>query len=358
MIGVHRRRGFTLVELLVVIAIIGILVALLLPAIQAAREAARRAECSNNLKQFGIALHNYHDTYNKFPAGIGANVRNSLDPTVLTDHGWEAWGGIGPLLAFMEQQALHDQLDWRVYWNNNATNAMVPISMRVLTNTRIDGFVCPSDPGADTKYTSNMSPISYNLSHGPCSSWDVSSGREVGMFDRHYWSSFSDILDGTANTIAMAEARLGRNSGMWDARTRDPSYRVTGTGNLLQSPVIGHNRTFTNSAIDIARINNYYQNCLVMYDSGSGWNSSSDEQGRFWAAGRALWASYITTLIGPNAGPSCDNDTSVTTMDVKEPSSYHPGGALVLRADGSAGMVDDSINQAVWIALGSTKSGD
>ncbi len=358
MIGTHRRQGFTLVELLVVIAIIGILVALLLPAIQAAREAARRTECGNNLKQFGIALQNYHDTYKRFPAGIGPPVRNSLDPTVLADHGWEAWGGVAPLTAFLEQKQLFEQIDWSVYWNNNQTNVLVPISMRKLTSSRIKGFTCPTDPGSTAKYTSNMGPISYNLSHGPCSGWDVHSGREVGMFDRNYWCKFADIVDGTTNTIAMAEARIGRNAGRWDPRKRDPSYRVVTGSALTQYPAIGHNRTFTNAGVDIARINVYYQNCVEMYDTSQGWHGSSDEQGRFWAAGRALWAPYITTLIGPNAGPSCDQDTSVTTMDVKEPSSFHPDGAMVLRADGSTSLESDSINQAVWIALGSTRSGD
>lgn len=354
MIGTHRKQGFTLVELLVVIAIIGILVALLLPAIQAAREAARRAECTNNLKQFGLALQNYHDTYHKFPAAVGPSVCNNPGDSPC-DNGWEAWGGIAPLTAFLELQQLYDQCDWNYYWNWNASGTD---DNRFVADTRIDGFTCPSDPASRVEYTSNMGPISYNLSHGPCASWDVSAGREVGMFDRGYWGSFSDILDGTANTIAMSEAMIGRNAGIWDTSARDPSYRVVTGSALTQNPSIGHNRTFTNSAVDIATINTYFQNCLSMYDSGSGWNGSSDEQGRFWVAGRALWASYITTLVGPNAGPSCDQDTSVTTMDIKEPSSYHPGGVLTLRADGSTSLESDDIDQAVWIALGSTKSGD
>lgn len=353
--SLRPKRGFTLVELLVVIAIIGILVALLLPAIQAAREAARRSECTNNLKQFGIALHNYHDTYKKFPAAVGPSVCNNPSDTPC-DNGWEAWGGIAPLTAFLEQQQLFEQCDWNYYWNWDDTSATN--DNRSVTDTRIDGFTCPSDPASSSAYTTNMGPISYNLSHGPCSIWDVGSGQEIGMFDRTYWGSFSDILDGTANTIAMAEAMIGRNSGMWDTGTRDPSYVVITGSALTQSPVISNSRTFTNSAADLATINAYYQNCLSMYDSGSGYNSAFDEQGRFWTAGRAVWASYVTTLIGPNAGPGCDQDTSVTTTDIKEPSSYHPGGVLALRADGSTKFESNDIDQAVWIALGSTKSGD
>ena len=162
MIGIRRRPGFTLVELLVVIAIIGILVALLLPAIQAAREAARRAECSNNLKQFGVALHNYHDTFNKFPAGIGPAVKAT--PTATVWDGWNAWGGIAPLTGFLEQQQLYDQIVWDVYWNWNASGTN---DNRFVADTRVDGFTCPSDPGSRVSYTSNMGPISYNLSHGP-----------------------------------------------------------------------------------------------------------------------------------------------------------------------------------------------
>ncbi len=350
--SIRRSRAFTLVELLVVIAIIGILVALLLPAIQAAREAARRAKCTNNLKQFGLALHNYHDTYGTFPAGIGPGTHSGN----ATAENREAWGGIASMLPFLEEQALYDKVNFNYYWYS-AGNALAPDRNLDVSNTRMAGFTCPSDPGARGP-RSDGSPISYNFSHGPQSSWSVGASYRVGFVTRAVWGTFADITDGTSNSIAMAEARIGLNRGMWDPTKVEPYYRVVGTGNLLQSPVLGSSRTFTNQAVDLATINTYYQNCLSMYASGSGWNADSDDQGRFWSAGRGLWAPYITTLVGPNAGPSCDNDTSVTTVDVKDPSSYHPGGALCLSADASVDMVSNDIDQATWISMGTINAGD
>ena len=348
----RRRQGFTLVELLVVIAIIGILIALLLPAVQAAREAARRSECANNMKQLGLALHNYHDTYKRFPTGCGPCTYAT--PGATACDGWNGWGGFAALTAFMEQRALYDRITWDIYWNWNASGTN---DNRFVADSFVDGFTCPSDPAAELDY-GNMGPTSYNLSHGPTSHWDVNNGQVVGMFDRLYYGKFADVRDGTSNTIAMAEGRLGRNAGMWDPSRVDPRYRVCNVGALTQSPAIGASRTFTNSATDIARINSYLQGCLSAYASGSGWNGENDRQGRFWVSGRAFWASYCTTLKGPNAGPACDQDTSVTTIDFKEPSSYHPGGAQTLRADGSAHFESETIDQATWIALGSMNGGD
>ena len=95
-----------------------------------------------------------------------------------------------------------------------------------------------------------------------------------------------------------------------------------------------------------------------MYDSGSGWNGSSDEQGRFWSAGRVFWGPYITTLVKPNAGPACDTDNSVTDIDVKEPSSYHSTIVQVAKCDGSVSQVSENIDQLVWIAAGSINGSD
>jgi len=348
------RRGFTLVELLVVIAIIGILIALLLPAVQAAREAARRSQCSNNLKQLGLALHNYHDTYKTFPTGCGPGVYNT--PAGTGPYTWNAWGGIAPMIAFMEQRALADLIVWDVYWNWNAAGTN---DNRAVADSFVDGLLCPSDPASDYDY-GNMGPSSYGLSHGPTASWDVGNGLVVGMFDRLFWCRMADIRDGTSNTIAMAEGRLGRNMGMWDPSKRDARYRVVVGSALTQSPVLGaHSRTFTNSAVDMARINTYHQQCLQMYDAGSGGSfGESDRQGRFWVSARAFWGPHITTLVAPNAGPACDQDSSITTIDMKEPSSYHPGGAQTLKADGSGTFVSETIDQATWIAQGSMNAGE
>lgn len=363
-----RSRGFTLVELLVVIAIIGILVALLLPAVQAAREAARRMQCSNKLKQLGVALHNYHDTHKSFPASSNVCARNSVGGAC---DGWLGWSGMGALLPFVEQQPLADRIQWEYYWDNaNGPNAAAS-NRRNVTRHRgntggqphvgsrlTDVMTCPSDPGADTDYSELHSPVSYGFSHGPVSTWDVGPGAEGGFADRGYWPKFRDILDGTSNTIAMAEARLGRNQGPADATATkiDYAYRVTGTGNLTHS-LGGHSRVFKGTLAHAAVIRTYYDACRAMYPAGTN-HGESDQAGRHWASGRAFWGPYVTTLVGPNAGPACDADTSVTTLDVKEPSSFHPGGVMTLRADASVDFASETIDQVVWISLGSTKGGE
>lgn len=350
----RRRQGFTLVELLVVIAIIGILIALLLPAVQAAREAARRAQCSNNLKQLGLALHNYHDTYKTFPSNPGGNFTSN---PARGCQNWYRWSGIASLLPYIEQTALYDQIDFSTDWNTGTNNTVV-------RRTRLDSaLTCPSDPGSKVAYTTDMGPCSYNLSRGPCSVWDVRNGQEVGFTDGAFWCTMAHIRDGSSNTIAMGECTIGRNQGMWPlgSSKRDSSYMVMGAGDLTQpAPVLGNARTFTTRQADLDAIRAYYQNCLAMYDAGTGYHGSYDEQGRWWASSRTHQGIGMSTLIAPNAGPGCDNNgtSSVTEARVKEASSYHPGGAQTVRADGSAAFVSETINQAVWISLGSINGGE
>ena len=346
-----RSHGFTLVELLVVIAIIGILVGLLLPAVQAAREAARRMQCSNNMKQLGIALHNYHDTYQKFPASGGVTLRNAAGVA----EGWNSWSGIASILPFIEQDPLYNQINFNYDFNTNLAAAGVAHNS-VVRRTRIDSLLCPSDPGSGVEYTADMAPSSYCFSHGPAASWDVGNGSEPGVFDKNFFCSFRDILDGTSNTIAMSEARIGLNAGQWNAAApkRDPSYRVV-VGTTLRT---GGSAVFRADPAQIAIINTYFNSCLAMYDGGTGWDGQSDEQGRWWAWGGAFRGPYITTFVGPNAGPSCDNDASVTDIQLKEPSSLHPGGAMTLRADASVGFVGETVDQAIWIGAGTRAFGE
>ncbi len=217
----RRRVAFTLVELLVVIAIIGILVGLLLPAVQQAREAARRMQCSNNLKQIGLALHNYHDTYNKFPQGFTR---------------FHSWGWAVRVLPFMEQRNLFDRLatdsgNWGPI--NNATN---PVLLATL-QTKLSGFRCPSDTGPDIndKRTlggrqvsmSNYIGVNGSLLFQHLGQWyDAEStpgnpATYVGGNGALFMDSkigLRDITDGTSNTLLVGERDYRHNGRFGQAR--------------------------------------------------------------------------------------------------------------------------------------------
>ncbi|PQO43959.1 DUF1559 domain-containing protein [Blastopirellula marina] len=201
-----KKRGFTLVELLVVIAIIGVLIALLLPAVQQAREAARRSSCSNNLKQIGLALHNYHDTFKKFPPGSVQS--NTLSWNVL-------------LLPFIEQGALHDQFNFNAGTFNAGTNKEGPNKL-VLGLNRISGYLCPSGPielcvhGSSTLTDGRQTYVShYYGNQGPRggqvlgqaagTEYPTVSGTQLGAFLNRVSIQFRDITDGTSNTLQVGE---------------------------------------------------------------------------------------------------------------------------------------------------------
>jgi len=205
----RRRRGFTLVELLVVIAIIGILIALLLPAVQAAREAARRSQCTNNLKQFGLALHNYHDTYKVFPPRKGG----SGCAAGATTGNCERLSGFIGLLPFIEQKAMYEQIRagdpalgyppggpaaWYGWapWNYPPRNQ----------------FVCPSDTGAP-QGGQRLNSYGFSIGDQIISIRDATQVRGLFAFRTCY--STADILDGTSNTLAMSERTCEAFAGPW-----------------------------------------------------------------------------------------------------------------------------------------------
>lgn len=200
---VGATRGFTLVELLVVIAIIGILVALLLPAVQAAREAARRSQCTNNLKQMGLALHNYHDTHKVFPPGYISSL------------GWN-WGSY--LLPFSEQQPLYDNMGVGdpTDWGNpdHLDNGRTPLAL----------YLCPSDSYPQNVRNDRRRPrhasggnnrkalgySSYVGIRGSNSAWRENSN---GVIYPNSAIRFRDIVDGTSNTVAISERRYKNHNG-------------------------------------------------------------------------------------------------------------------------------------------------
>lgn len=254
----HRRRrlraGFTLIELLVVIAIIAILISLLLPAVQQAREAARRTQCSNRLKQLGLALHNYHDVHGVFPAGYyswptsnGSGPASALiDP--LTWDGGPGWGWGTALLPFIDQAPLASQLSGNLpIWDASHADAIA---------TKLSTFLCPSSSGGDEEFTVRDAagdplsvagqPVSlgrshYVASHGQESCWgecgaaltgdiftdiytsatttvtingDVSKVAD-GPFYRNSKTRFRDITDGTSNTIFLGEHSSALSEKTW-----------------------------------------------------------------------------------------------------------------------------------------------
>lgn len=225
------RKGFTLVELLVVIAIIGVLVGLLLPAVQAAREAARRMQCTNNLKQVGLAIHNYHDTFQQFPpAGYlygWANTTSGNYEQDTPDKLYKNHGGLTAILPFIEQQAIYEQFDFNQassdYQRNTGTSiAGDPVASgnAVLAGTQVTAFLCPSDPGDVLSSASgSYSPASgyrgaktnYDFSVSRSSVYAFNRWRRADMSGRFMFgensdSKFASIIDGTSNTVAVGES--------------------------------------------------------------------------------------------------------------------------------------------------------
>ncbi|UUO07841.1 DUF1559 domain-containing protein [Blastopirellula sp. J2-11] len=203
-----KRHAFTLVELLVVIAIIGVLIALLLPAVQQAREAARRISCANHMRQVGIALHNYHDTHLKFPFGrIG-------DTTV------EQQCALTMLLPFVEQGSLYNQFDFSLPLMTKSGSSITPNVNTPLITTRLEGFLCPSNPQDEGRYVTSQLPgrdHAWGTHYVPVahSGKDGASARTAplgivgsdrdGLFYYASKTRFRDITDGTSNTLAFTE---------------------------------------------------------------------------------------------------------------------------------------------------------
>ena len=205
-----NRQAFTLVELLVVIAIIGILVALLLPAVQAAREAARRISCSNNSKQLGIALHNYHDSHGSFPPeSVWVYDHGKTgDPAnyVARNFTW-----ISMLLPYIEQEQLGDQIvqELPIWGQTDQSN-------KLIVSTQLKVLTCPSDPqlSQDGDMSHDMAFTNYAGAEG-YDWWARKNDRLGGVFTLNSATKFRDILDGTSNTIALGEVSSFGYHGGW-----------------------------------------------------------------------------------------------------------------------------------------------
>ncbi|MCM2374187.1 DUF1559 family PulG-like putative transporter [Aporhodopirellula aestuarii] len=370
------RTGFTLVELLVVIAIIGVLVGLLLPAVQAAREAARRMSCSNNFKQIGLAVHNYHSAYKQLPMQGGGTTGSSATGLAQTaadipraTNAFENSYLVG-LLPFIEQQALWEQIsnpydsDQNSATTGDVFQAMGPTPRRRLQDhsgqpydpwvTELPGFRCPSDPGmglpaaARTNYAACMGDSALYVHGGvngnnnvppPANhSRDMQRKRisDRGFYGFRRKSKFRDILDGLSNTIMAGE--IATDLGDRDNRTH-PAVHDSGLMSHGWTGAQGTNNA-CQGQIDTTRPQ-FWSNSLVdiTFNASIGPNVEV-RRGYKWAFGRLLFTGFNTT-VPPNK-PYCGGSLGISDA-VASASSRHQGGVHVLMGDGAVKFITDSI---------------
>ncbi len=318
-----HRSAFTLVELLVVIAIIGILVALLLPAVQAAREAARRMSCGNNLKQIGLALHNYHDTYKAFPPSAYLPATSTFDP----------WSPQARLLSFLEQENLQDLIDW------NLSYAAQPN----VTKQRVATYLCPSEIADRERPDGTLTyyPLTYGMNLGTWFVFDptTQTGGD-GIAHPNGRINFASVTDGTSNTLAFAEVKA------WN-----PYLRDGGTPNAAGTPIPATPAQ------------------VVAYGGNFKPNSGHTE----WVDGR-VHQSGVTGTFPPNTeflyssgGINYDVDftssregktTNQMTYAIVTSRSYHPGGAQVGLVDGSVRFAAETVDLSVWRGYATRHGGE
>jgi prepilin-type N-terminal cleavage/methylation domain-containing protein len=347
----HRqsRKAFTLVELLVVIAIIGVLVALLLPAVQAAREAARRMSCSNNLKQLGLALHNYHDVYKSFPS-LGQGTQQGTPPEQWCNYG--GLSGVVSMLPFIEATALYEQWGTPQPPTYNAWGPVPWWGWSFLPHhEQVPTLLCPSD-GAGKFRTDPYSwqgDTNYNFNAGdfPGRVGWTGSRNPRGMFGSFSFVRFGEISDGTAFTLAMSEHVVGYDGG------------ATIHGSYVN----------TNDWRDFAA--NPQANCYIYKGIGATINapgmSIEHLRGVHYGWG-AMVVSGMNTVLPPNSVGCTNWGSEWGDGQVMPPDSNHPTGVQGLRCDGSVEFITDTINTGdltrpgvqggispygVWGALGS-----
>jgi prepilin-type N-terminal cleavage/methylation domain-containing protein/prepilin-type processing-associated H-X9-DG protein len=338
-----HRRGFTLIELLVVIAIIAVLIALLLPAVQAAREAARRSQCVNNMRQLGIALHNYHTGFDSFPPGA-SNVLPG-DGTG-TPNGWNNWSAYALMLGFLEQQAIYNAINFNI---PALYPAQFPATAANTTmyDTRIATFLCPSDPESGRIRIND-----YNLCLG--ASTNGLSSNTNGVFSNLVARGARDIIDGTSNTIAMGEIIVGAtNNGNFTRQNGvvDATYPA---GSQLAEAF--SNPTLVNAALDA---------CRSRWQTSTAANSFTNRGGERWGWG-TTGVSMFVTIVTPNSKQwggwrSCRNQCPGCGADaaqISNSASFHPGGVNVCMSDGSVKFIKDSVNQQTWWGLGTRAGGE
>jgi prepilin-type N-terminal cleavage/methylation domain-containing protein len=318
-----KRFGFTLVELLVVIAIIGILISLLLPAVQAAREAARRMKCSNNLKQTTLGLHNFESSFGRLPACFSGDGEGD-------------WSVQARILPYLEQSNLGDNIDFDLPYSGAVFDDGTPLSA-----TRVSTYICPSEV-RDEQRMKNGAPVHYPLNYavnlGTWFVWDPQKRRGGnGAFQPRNGITFGGVSDGLSNTIAMSEVKA-----------YTPYFRNAALGSVSK-PV---------SPSDVC---------------GLGGDFKTESGHTEWVDGRSHQSGF-TSVFTPNTEILCSasgqmydvdwtnqqegKSTTVKTWAAVTSRSHHPGIVNASRLDGSVDTIHDGIALQVWQALTTRNGGE
>jgi prepilin-type N-terminal cleavage/methylation domain-containing protein/prepilin-type processing-associated H-X9-DG protein len=344
----RQRRGFTLIELLVVIAIIAVLIALLLPAVQAAREAARRTQCVNNLKQIGLALHNYHQINNTFPMGSSLGIE-TLPYNFLAKQNWSY---LAALLPELEGTGLYNAINFNFGVDTNTSVISYLINQTVI-NSQVKAFLCPSDPNAGGIYKNSNNyygciGTTTNLTNAGASATSLSAYPTTGLFGMQVCYGIAQCIDGTSNTIAVSEASVGNSS--QGAKTKDVGL-ISVTGIPATALLPDASTSYAATLQGLAA-------CNTAWQSGTG-GSVDSVRGMVWSQGVMAYTLFNTVATPNSVGWSfCGNSSTAGFTTYSEADSYHPGGVNTLMGDGSVRFTKDSVNGVTWCALSSIGGGE
>ncbi|MBB3209695.1 prepilin-type N-terminal cleavage/methylation domain-containing protein [Rhodopirellula rubra] len=330
--GGFTKSAFTLIELLVVIAIIGILVGLLLPAVQSAREAARRMSCSNRMKQIALATHNYESAFKCIPAMTGSS----------------SYSVQARVLPFIEQASLSDLIDYeQPLLVGPAWAARYNPGLRAAIETIVPTFLCPSDVG-DPKFSTVFADSSDGYSAGLSYMFSYGSGTETHYDDRYRtdgmvwtdsWAKFRDCLDGTTQTVLLAETVLGdQTSGLAEPTPNGPHRRIANWSGTSSNAAPNPGFLDAGTLIQNPDLNSIVPSKISSY---------TGNRGASWIRG-VPYSTVINGYLTPN---STLPDVGMHGRGFYSSRSYHTGGAMHAMLDGSVHFITESIDRDLYHAL-------